>query len=51
MVDGQRPDSIDKAVYSETHRVRNMYKEACERLGLTPTTLTPVTLMQRSVPE
>lgn len=46
-----RPDQLDKMVYSETFRVRNMYYQACHNLGLTPRELTPVTLMQRSVPE
>jgi len=47
----RRPDKIDKMVYSETFKIRSMYYEACSRLGLTPRDLTPVTLMQRSVPE
>jgi len=46
-----RPDQIDKMVYSNTMQVRNTYYEACMRLGLSCTNLTPVTLMQRSVPE
>ena len=50
MVDGQRPDAVDKAVYSATHKVRNQYRHACFNLGLSPRELTPVTLMQRSVP-
>lgn len=47
----ERPDSLDKMVYSATHKIRNIYYDACERLGIKPTTLTPITLMQRSVPE
>ena len=48
-MEDRRPDQIDKMVYTGTHRVRNMYYEACERLGLTPTTLTPIVIMQRTV--
>jgi hypothetical protein len=44
-----RPDQLDKMVYTETWRVRNMYYEICRKLGLIPKTLTPVTLMQRSI--
>ena len=45
----ERPDQIDKMVYTETCQLRKLYKEACERLGQKPRRLTPVTIMQRSV--
>jgi hypothetical protein len=44
-----RPDKIDKMVFTETHHIRRLYKEACERLGQKPRELTPITIMQRSV--
>jgi hypothetical protein len=46
---GERPDNIDKMVYTETMQIRKLYEEACVRLGLKPLKLTPVTIMQRSV--
>lgn len=46
-----RPDAIDKAVYTETCQLRQMYDASRKRLRLPPKELTPVTLMQRSVPE
>jgi hypothetical protein len=45
----ERPDNIDKMVYTETMQLRKLYEDACERLGLKPRKLTPVTIMQRSV--
>lgn len=45
----RRPDQIDKMVYSETLRVRQLYYSACERLRQKPRQLSPVVLMQRSV--
>jgi hypothetical protein len=45
----ERPDKIDKMVYSETLAIRKLYRKACERLGQEPRELTPVTIMQRSV--
>lgn len=46
-----RPDSIDKDVYTSTIQIRKLYEDACLRLHIRPRELTPVTLMQRSVPE
>ena len=45
----ERPDQIDKMVYSATHMIRKMYVEACRNLGQEPRKLTPVTIMQRSI--
>ena len=45
-----RPDAIDKMVYTETTKIRKLYEEACKRRGVKPRTLSPVVLMQRSVP-
>jgi len=44
-----RPDNIDKMVFSATHAVRKDYHAACYRLGLRSRDLTPPVLMQRSV--
>jgi hypothetical protein len=44
-----RPDKIDKMVYTETMQIRKLYEETCIRLGLKPRVLTPIVIMQRSV--
>jgi hypothetical protein len=45
----ERPDQIDKMVFTETQQIRRLHAEACKRLGLAQRKMTPVTLMQRSV--
>lgn len=52
-LDAERPDAIDKMVYSETLRIRFLYHQARARLGLrsAENKLTPVTIMQRGVPD
>lgn len=48
---GTRPDDLDKDVYTNTMQLRKIYYDACDKLHIPPRKLTPVTLMQRSVPE
>ena len=45
-----RPDAIDKMVYTETTKIRKLYEEACKRRGVKPRELSPIVIMQRSVP-
>ena len=44
-------DNLDKQVYTETYQIRDLYYEACARLGLKPRELTPVVIGMRSVRE